>query len=149
MVPQTERELSRLLEATIVAIVPRSTYHADKPWKPYNRSVSEPTTTRHFTLRWEAGDLEDPGASAGHIFEINALLIVRTDYAGEHYEQQFIINDDFHQVGDALFMAAAPDNSLVLVERVRTRPFKGDPQTDDVVQVDHVYKVRFMKRIRP
>jgi hypothetical protein len=148
MIATNEETLSELFTAAIVAMTPRLQYKGAEGWQPYTRAVGAPTTTRRFRLLWTSeGRQPGRGAAAGAIIEHRALLRVRTDYAGEHAKQQFIVADDFHQLGDTLTATKAPDTGVVLVERLSHKTVEGDEDTD-VIRVDHTYRVRFMRRIQ-
>ena len=148
MIATTEESLTELFTDAIIALTPRLTFKGGELWKAYNREVSGPSTTRRFRLVWEAGNIFPGGAMAGDVFEHAALLRVRTDYAGEHAAQQHIMIDDFHQLGDALTATKATDNGVMLVTRLRVEERVGNTDDTDVVQIDHVYQVRFMRRIQ-
>jgi hypothetical protein len=149
MIATNEETLAELFTTAIIAIAPRLTYKGAEGWKPYNREVDGASRTRRFRLVWPPGatGLQPRGTSAGDIFEHFAELRVRTDYAGEHAKQQHLIIDDFHQLADTLSATKAGNNGVVLVERLRTAPVVGG-ESDDVVKVDHIFTVRYMRRIQ-
>jgi len=149
MIATNEETLGDLFTAAIVGITPRLTYQGAEGWKPYERETSNPTISRRFRLVWEAGNLRPGGAMFGSIHEHEATLRVRTDYAGVHDRVELVAIDDFHQLADTLTTLKANDNGLQLVTRLRVEAEIGDTQEgDDVVRVDHVYSVRYMRRIQ-
>jgi len=149
MIATNEAALTDLLRDAIVAIVPRLTTKQAQRWKPYERAVSGSSTTRRFRLIWTAGmaGLQPGGAMAGDIFEHFGELRVRTDYAGVHQTQTELIIDDFHQIGDALTKTKGTTTGVVLVIRVRTEYADDSAEDDDTVLVDHIYTVRYMRRL--
>ena len=148
MIATNEDSLTELFTTAIVGLTPRLTYKGAEEWRPYDRAVSGPSRTRRFRLIWGAPNLQPRAGMAGQIIEHVAEMRVRTDYAGEHAQQQFIIIDDFHQLGDTLTALKASDNGVQLVTRLRIEQRVGKTDTDDVVQIDHVFAVRFMRRIQ-
>lgn len=148
MIPTNEETLSDLFTAAIIAITPRTQYKGAEGWKPYQREVDAPTTTRRFRLLWEEGGLQVGGAMAGDIIEHFAELRVRTDYAGSHAQHMYAVIDDFHQLGDVLTATKATDNGVVLVTRQRVEHVGVGDESSDVIKVDHVYTVRYMRRIQ-
>lgn len=149
MIATNEETLTELFTAAIVGMTPRLQYKGAESWKPYERENSGPSRTRHFRMVWVAGNIQPRGTLAGNIIEHYATLRVRTDYAGEHAKQQHIIIDDFHQLGDVLSALKSTDNGVVLVERIEPRERRGFFDENDVVRVDHTYRVRFLRNIRP
>lgn len=145
MIATTTAELTTLFTAAIVAITPTLAYKGAQGWRPYDRKVETPTTTRRFRLAWEAGGRQPGGTMAAPIHEYFAFLRVQTDYAGEHAKQQHILIEDFYQLEETLTAAKATDNGVVMVEGLR---IEGDQDGKDVVQIDHVFRVRYMRRIQ-
>lgn len=148
MTPSTEEQLTDLFAASIREITPRIAYKGAETWKVHARPDAAPTTTRRCRLIWAAGNVQPRGARAGDAIETFASLRIQTDYVGEVSKMQFAIADDLHQLGDTLAGLRGPDNGLITVERVRTVPVMGRPGTDDAVRVDHVFNVRFIRRIQ-
>jgi hypothetical protein len=150
MVPTNESTLGELFTAAIAAIQPRSQYKGAEGWKPHNRETSTSNRTRSFRLVWTNGGLEtgSRGAMGGRIFGHFAELRVRTDYAGEHAKQQALIIDDFHQLADTLAAAKSPSNGLMYVARLRVEALKGSPTDRDVVRVDHVFRINYLRQIQ-
>jgi hypothetical protein len=148
MIATNEETLGTLFKDAITGLTPRLTYQGAKSWKPYDRAVSGPSRTRRFRLLFEAGNVFPSGAMAGPIIEHECILRVRTDYAGEHAKQQHILIDDFHQLGDTLTALKASDNGLTLVTRLRVEETEGEIDEDDVIQIDHVFAVRYMRTIQ-
>lgn len=148
MIATTEEQLDELFVAAILAIVPRIQYKGGEGWKVYDRARSGGGKTRAFRLIWDAPVLRLGGAVFGSIFEHEAQLRVRTQYSGDHSKIQFAINDDHLHLRDVLSGLKANDNGLQLVTPVTTLR-RGFSEDADVVQIDHVYSVRFMRSIQP
>lgn len=158
MTATTEEALSELFETTIASLTPRITYKGGEAWKPYKREVANATTTRRFRLVWASGGIQERAAVGGGNVEMFAELRVRTDYAGSNDKTQFIIVDDFIHLWQELSRLKAPplNNGVVLVEGLR---YEAAPQVDDsleppldsndVIKIDHVFRVRYMRRIDP
>jgi len=154
----TEEALSEVFVDTIRGLAPRITYKGGEAWKPYTREAANASTTRRFRIVWQSGGIQPGGAVGGRIIECFAEVRVRTDYAGSHEKQQFAIMDDFFQLQDELSRLKAPGSSsgVVLVTGERWEPA---PEVDltmvpaldstDVVKIDHVFTVRYMRRISP
>lgn len=151
MIATNESVLTDAFTDAIVALTPRLVFKGAESWKPYKRGDSGPTRTRRFRILWDAGNIQPRGAMAGHVIEHYATCRIRTDYAGEHAEQQHVIIDDFHQIGDALTMLkdSSDANGLIVVERLQPQEVFGEIDDTDVVRIDHTYRVRFMRSIRP
>lgn len=148
MVATNESELTELFEPAIAGITPRLQYKGAMGWKPYSQAKSGPAGgTRWFRLLWSAGNVQPGGAVAGDLIEHFAELRVRTDYGGEHAKNETLMIDDFHQVADTLTSLKAGNNGVMLVTRQRVEYVAGD-ENEDVVQVDHVMTVRYMRRIQ-
>lgn len=145
MVPTNTDALATLFRAAILAIEPRLQYQGAARWIAYDRKEGAANRTRRFRLAWEAGGRQPGGCMAGPDHEYFAFLRVQTDYAGEHAKQQHILIEDFYQLEESLTATKATDNGVVLVEGLR---IEGDPDGKDVVQIDHVFRVRYMRRIR-
>lgn len=150
MIATTENVLTEAFTDAIIALVPRLLYKGAESWKSYERERSLPSRTRAFRILWTAGGLQPRGAMFGHVFEHWGECRIRTDYAGEHSKQQHIVIDDFHQIGDALTVLkdSSESNGIMVVERIAPRPVRGEPTENDVVRVDHTYRVRYMRSIR-
>lgn len=148
MIATTEETLTDLFEAAIRGIEPRITYKGAAKWRPYDRARSGGGKTRSYRLIWGVPALQTRGAVFGSIFEHLCELRVRTQYSGDHSKMQFAIVDDFLQLRDVLSGLKANDNGLQLVTPVTTLR-RGFSEDDDVVQVDHVYSVRYMRSISP
>lgn len=148
MIATTEETLHDLFKAAILAISPRITYKGAAGWKPYEKAKDGGDRTRAFRLIWSPPELRTGGAVFGSIFEHEAELRVRTDYAGQHDKTQFAIVDDHVHLRDVLSALKASDNGLQLVEPIRLDR-RGSSEDDDVIQIDHVYSVRFMRSIDP
>lgn len=148
MIATNEETLSDAFTAAIIAIAPRVTYKGGQGWSPYDRARSSGGSTRSFRLIWGIPVLRLGGAVFGSIFEHEAQLRVRTQYSGDHSKMQFAIVDDHLQLRDVLSGLKAHDNGLQLVTPVTTLR-RGFTEDDDVVQIDHVYSVRYMRSIEP
>lgn len=144
MIATNTETLTTLFEAAIQAITPTLQYQGAAGWIAHDRKEAASTRTRRFRLSWEAGGRQVGGAVAGDISEYFAYLRVHTQYAGEHAKQQHILIEDFYQLEETLTGTKAADNGVVLVEGLR---IEGDPDGKDAVQVDHVFRVRYMRRI--
>lgn len=154
----TEEELTALFEETIRGLSPRITYKGGEAWKPYSREVANATTTRRFRLVMLTGGIQDGGALGGGNVEMFGELRVRTDYAGDHAKLQHIIADDFVQLWQELSRLKRPTNAngVVLVEGLRYEPavqvddsLEPPLDSNDVIKIDHVFRVRYMRRISP
>jgi hypothetical protein len=145
MIATNEETLSGLFSQAIIGITPSITYKGSEGWKPYDRAVGGATRTRRFRLLWEPGSLVERGAMAGNVFETEAILRVRTDYTGDQAKTQFVWIEDFHQIGNVLTQIKATNNGVMLVTRQSVQEILGESDSDDVVQIDHVYSVRFMR----
>ena len=148
MIATNEETLSDLFTTSILGITPRITYKGSKGWKVYKKAKDGGDRTRAFRLIWGTPQLRRGGAVFGSIFEHTVELRVRTDYAGTHDKTQFIVADDFLQLRDVLSGLKATDNGLQLVEPVR-QIRRGFSEDADVIQIDHVYSVRYMRSIDP
>lgn len=152
MIATDEEGLHDLFVAAIIGITPRKQYKGAEKWKPYEEDVPAASRTRRFRLLFRRPRLYTGpgGARAGNVMEHQCELRVRTDYAGRASKNQFIIADDFRQLRDVLSNLRAPDNGVCVVEEVDYRE-RGRSTIDstDVLQVDHIYNVRFMATIRP
>lgn len=149
MITTTEEELADLFRDAILDMTPRTTYEGAEEWKWYDRPVDEPSRTRRFTFVWGEPVLRSRGTMAGNIFEHEVELAVRTDYAGQANETQYIINDDGLQLRDELSRLKGEANGLLLVEPLTRRVKDSFTETSDVKQVDHRFRVRFMRSISP
>lgn len=148
MIATTEETLHALFRDTIASTTPRITYKGSAAWRPYEKAKDGGDRTRAFRLVWGVPELRTGGAVFGSIFEHEAELRVRTDYAGQHDKTQFAIADDHVHLRDVLSTLKASDNGLQLVESIRLER-RGFSEDDDVIQIDHVYSVRFMRSIDP
>lgn len=150
MIATNEAVLTGIVTEAVTALTPRLQYKGAEKWKPHDRDTG-PATTRRFRVLMGAGNLQPRGAMAGHIFEHFAELRIRTDYAGDHAQQQHIVTDDFHQIGDALtaLKDASEANGIVVVERIAPRAVRGRVDDTDTIQIDHTYRIRYMRNIRP
>ncbi len=158
MTATTLEALGELFETTIAGLTPRLLYKGGEAWKPYKREVANATTTRRFRLVWSGGGIQERAAVGGGNVEMFAELRVRTDYASSNDKGQFVIEDDFVHLWQELSRLKAPplNNGVVLVEGIRYEPA---PQVDDgleppldsndVIKIDHVFRVRYMRRIDP
>lgn len=148
MIATTEETLHDLFKAAILGMTPRITYQGARGWAYYDKAKAGASRTRSFRLIWGVPTLRTGGAVFGTIFEHQVELRVRTDYAGSHERVQFVAADDHVHLRDVLSALKEADNGLQLVtpEGVQARGFNED---DDVVQIDHVYSVRYMRSISP
>lgn len=149
MIATNEETLAELFTDAIIGIVPRMTYKGAESWKPYEREVGNPTRTRRFRIVIRRPQLVSGGASAGYNFEHSAELRVRTDYVGDHSKVQFTVADDFMQLRDVLSGLKATDNGVMVVEAVDYRERDSFTLDDDILLVDHVFRCRYMRSIRP
>lgn len=144
MTPTTTDALTDLFRAAIVSITPTIVYKGAEEWKPYDREVSGPSTTRRFRIGWSAGSIFTPGIYTNGVVETTAECRIRTDYAGDHNEMQHAIIEDYHQLCERLASLKGPSNGLMLVERDRLI-FRDGDEDSDVVQVDHTFQVRYLR----
>ena len=88
------------------------------------RETGQASTTRRFRQVWQLGGIQPGGAVGGRNIECFAELRIRTDYAGDHAQQQFIIIDDFYQLQDTLsaLKSATNTNGIVLVQGENYEP---------------------------
>jgi hypothetical protein len=151
MIATDEEGLAELFETAIIGITPRKQYKGAEGWKPHDRETSAPTRTRRFRLLLRRPRLYTGpgGAAAGNVFEHECELRVRTEYAGEHAKQQFILADDFMQLRDVLSNLRADDNGVLVVEPVDYRERPNFDASSDVTKIDHIFNVRYMRSIRP
>lgn len=154
MVAVDEEALAVLFAETISKIIPRKQYQGAEGFKPYDREVSGPSRTRRFRLLFNNPRLLEGGAMAGEVMEHVCELRVRLDYAGDHSKMQFVIADDSLLLRDVLSNLKATDQGVMLVEPngYRERPqsrISTDDGSTDLVQVDLLYRVRYMRNIRP
>ena len=149
MVATDEEELADLFEAAIIAMTPRKQYKGAEGWKPYKRAVDGASRTRRFRLLLDRVRRRRDGSRAGNIFEHECRLRVRTDYAGDHAKMQFVIADDLQHLRDTLSTLKATDNGLQLVASVDSVTADGGNEDTDVLVIDHVMTVRYMRSITP
>lgn len=149
----TEEALAELFDSTIAAMTPRLSYKGAEAWKPTSRETGQASTTRRFRQVWKLGGIQPGGAVGGRNIECFAELRIRTDYAGDHAQQQFIIIDDFYQLQDTLsaLKSATNINGIVLVQGENYEPAEDyDTSTSaDVTKIDHVFTVRYIRSISP
>lgn len=153
MVPTTEEALETLFVDAIVGMTPRLQYKGAVEWKPYERGVKGSSRTRRFRIVFDRVRLRGGGAMAGSAFEHTARMRVVTDYAGDRSDLQHVINDDGLQLRDVLSALKASDNGVMLVEpydedRPWVERFTFDEDAD-VTQVEHIFKVHYMRSIAP
>ena len=137
--------MSTIIEPAIVAISPSETYHGAAGWKLYKRETTEPTTTRRFRLVWETLGRFERGIFTSAAVETESELRVRTDYAGAHERQQAAITSDHWQLQEAIQALKGTTNGIILVRSAGKPEFVGSDPSTDVVQVDHVYNVRYLR----
>jgi hypothetical protein len=148
MITTTTAALDALFVPVISALVPLTTYKGAEKWKHYDAATSAPTTTRRFTLVW--GELRpfERGAFTPDACEYDCEFAVRTDYAGRHALQQHAIGEDTHHVALALARLRGEATGVFHVRAIRrTQQSRSATDTPDVVQIDHVYTVRFMRAL--
>lgn len=138
--------LDDLFRTTIAALTPRTTYKGAERWKPYKRPTDVPTTTRRFTIEW-GEDVQQPrGNFSPAACEFAATFSVVTDYAGQHELQQHAIAEDTQHLALNLAQLRGETNGIYHVEAIRREQIGGRP-TDDVVQIGHVLRVRYLRSI--
>lgn len=145
MIATNEEDLADAFREAIVGISPRIAYKGGEGWKPYEAPVEGASRTRRFRLVWDAGGIQPRGAMAGQAIEHFATLRVRTDYVGKADKNQYVFIDDFHQLRDTLSNLKGSSSGLVMVAALRIEEVRGETDRDDVVVVDHVYQVRYMR----
>lgn len=149
MIATTEEALRDLFRDAILDMTPRLTYEGAEEWKYYEKEVGGPSRTRRFRIIFGDPELRTGGAMAGHVFEHEIEVRIRTDYAGNHAETNLISIDDFLQLRDVLSGLKASDNGLVVVTPVNRRIRDSFTESSDVTQVDHTFRCRYMRSIRP
>lgn len=148
MIATTEEGLHDLIVPAILGMSPRLTYKGAEEWRYYEDDRKGPARTRDFRLIWGIPQLRRAGAMFGSILEHEVELRVRTDYAGRQSKTQFIVADDHVHLRDVLSGLKAGDNGIQIVEPIRVET-RGYTEDDDVTQIDHVFRVRYMRSVDP
>jgi hypothetical protein len=159
--PTTQPQLEALFVAAIEAVVPRLTYQGAAGWKHYGKSTDAPSRTRRFKINLRPGAMVRGGYFGGrHLAqEVECLMSVRADYAGQHENLLHLVQDDWHQLRDVLSdLAADPANGLTQLHTTTAPPSRvsdtdhGRAQaltsgvdSADTYQMDLTYRVRYMK----
>jgi hypothetical protein len=148
MITTTTAALDVLFVAKIITLDPLTTYNGAEKWKHYDSATRAPTTTRRFTLVWRQMQPFERGAFTPDACEYDCDFAVRTDYAGQHEHQQHAILEDTHHLALALARLRGEATGVFHVRALRTEQrSRSATDTPDVVQIDHVYTVRFLRAL--